>query len=715
MINNDFHADKPASIESEDKFQRYNFARRIAETIAQKQNCDGIIIGIYGAWGEGKTSVLNFIDSELSKVNDVICLKFNPWRYSDENSLLISFFNVLTIALDKNLSTGKEKVGEIIKKYSRLLKFDIPIIGGNIGEAADSIGSVMAEIDVEDLKKRVEQIIIDSNKKLVIFIDDIDRLDKYEIHSIFRLVKLTADFYNTTYILSFDEEVVSKSIGERYGTGDLESGKNFLEKIIQVPLTIPKAQPEALRDYCFEMINGIYKVYNIELPEGEGRRFVSLFTTSLLNKFDTPRMVVRYTNSLSFSIPLLAGEANMVDLMIIEAIKIVYPYIYKFIRENPVYFIPSHLLNRDDEKKKELVKKEIDNLCTNFSNKEKESIIELLTELFPLLETAYKNISYPDWKITGWYKNKRIASQKYFNRYFTYSVIKGEISDISFEQLVSNLSTMSEREIIDDIKLLIQNSSADNFIYKLRNVEADLHWDIAKKLVKILVVNTELFPLNPQNYLFESQSPKGQLAIFIYQVIKKHNNPDEQLSFSKEIINESIPLEFTFDIVRWLNPKEEEPNNIFTKEIFQEIWEILLKRILKEADEKDIFEAFPEESYMICKFWEGFGRDEFNKYMHKLIDENPQKSIFLLRTYLPRFRAMGDDEYRDGDFNEKTYKYLVSILDKDYIVDAIFKVYPKAELEKQEVIWKDRDEVGLTDFEMARQYYHWYLLDLEEL
>jgi hypothetical protein len=88
------------------------------------------------------------------------------------------------------------------------------------------------------------------------------------------------------------------------------------------------------------------------------------------------------------------------------------------------------------------------------------------------------------------------------------------------------------------------------------------------------------------------------------------------------------------------------------------------------------------EAYLICKFGEGLGKEEFNQYMRKIIDEDSQKSISLLRTYLPRFRVMGDDKYRDGDLDEKTYKYLISIPDKNYIVDAIFKVYPEAELKK---------------------------------
>ncbi len=83
--------------------------------------------------------------------------------------------------------------------------------------------------------------------------DDIDRLDKQEVQAIFKLVKLSADFPFVSYVLAFDEEMVAAALAEKYG--NLEAGKKFLEKIIQVPLHLPPVRSEILRDLCFEGIN----------------------------------------------------------------------------------------------------------------------------------------------------------------------------------------------------------------------------------------------------------------------------------------------------------------------------------------------------------------------------------------------------------------------------------------------------------------------------
>ena len=71
-------SDKPIALQEEDKFQRYNFSQRIAKTIIDRENEDCIVIGIYGAWGEGKTSVINFIETELKQNDEIIVIKFNP-------------------------------------------------------------------------------------------------------------------------------------------------------------------------------------------------------------------------------------------------------------------------------------------------------------------------------------------------------------------------------------------------------------------------------------------------------------------------------------------------------------------------------------------------------------------------------------------------------------------------------------------------------------
>ena len=118
---NAYATDRPILTEEEDRFGRAPFARRIAETISHIQDPSSIVIGIYGAWGEGKTSVLNLMAECLKDNLSVIVIRFNPWHFESTEKLLGGFFDTLGSALGKSLPTLAEKVGGILKKYGGVL------------------------------------------------------------------------------------------------------------------------------------------------------------------------------------------------------------------------------------------------------------------------------------------------------------------------------------------------------------------------------------------------------------------------------------------------------------------------------------------------------------------------------------------------------------------------------------------------------------------
>ena len=139
----------------------------------------------------------------------------------------------------------------------------------------------------------------------MVLVDDIDRLDKHETHTLFRLIKACADFPNVCYVLAFDDVAVAKSLGERYGSGDEASGRAFLEKIIQVPLKLPVAMKEDLRSLCFRHVDQALNAASVELSKQEVNDFFSRFERGISIKLDTPRAAKRYGNALCSPCPCL--------------------------------------------------------------------------------------------------------------------------------------------------------------------------------------------------------------------------------------------------------------------------------------------------------------------------------------------------------------------------------------------------------------------------
>jgi predicted KAP-like P-loop ATPase len=108
--DNEFYsADSPIINPELDEFNRKYFSERIARTIANRKDSKSLVIGVYGKWGEGKTTVLNFIDSELKRHDNVATLFFNPWMFPSETELFIAFYTELAKGIEISLSTGKEK------------------------------------------------------------------------------------------------------------------------------------------------------------------------------------------------------------------------------------------------------------------------------------------------------------------------------------------------------------------------------------------------------------------------------------------------------------------------------------------------------------------------------------------------------------------------------------------------------------------------------
>lgn len=700
-----YSSDKPVEIEKQDRFQRYGFSKRIAETIVQRENKEGIVIGIYGAWGEGKTSVLNFIKSELEQKESILTLTLNPWRYNDEESLIKNFLNKVAEVLGKELDTKKEKLGNFIEKYGTF--------GSIIGKDVSEIGKNLSNVDLETLKNRIDEFLKESESKLVIFVDDIDRLDKQEIYSLFRLVKLTADFTNTTYVLSFDEKMVASAIGERFGKGNIDSGHNFLEKIIQVPLQIPQAQPDALKNYCFELVDKAINKSELELSKEEAQRFVSAFSHNILLRLKTPRLAIRYGNSLSFAIPLLKGEVNHVDLMLIEAIKIFYPNHYSFIKAFPHYFTSSYSSHSTfggqpvNEKKEEL-KKHLDDLASDLTKNEKDAIYQLLKTLFPRLNEAFHN-TFQHEGHKEWLKEKRIVSTSYFKRYFSYAVIEGELSDVMFEGFMNSLETMKIKDTAKEMMQIVDKSSPDNFLFKARTYEETLSWKAAQNLILTIAVMSESFPKGGSFFSFGMDGAQAQAAIFIYNLLKNHKDNNEVFELSKTLMGKEIPYDFAYALNNWMRSGKTPEEKLFTNEQYIELAKILRLRVLEECGEKPIYEVYPDNLSYIFTTWFEDNPKEIESYLKKYIDQNPEELQKLLLAMTPTATSTNHPEPYKTNFTKEHYEYLTKILDKEYLHKIISDNYLE-EIEKEKVQFYDFENKQ-TELNILRQFEHWYSKD----
>jgi predicted KAP-like P-loop ATPase len=704
-----YTADKPICEETEDRFQRGKFSKRIAETIINRKSDEGIVFGLFGAWGEGKSSVLNLIDKELKKTDNIISINFNPWRYVDEDSLLKNFFYEISKALDKDLDKWYEKLFGFLGKVGGNFKYkDIGLEG---------IAKLLSTVGIETFKKRVNQFLIDSKNKLVIIIDDIDRLDKKEMYAIFRLVKLTADFSKTTYILSFDNNMVAAAIGDQFGEGGIKSGDSFLEKIIQVPLNLPKAQPDALKNFSIELIESAFSVNTLSITKEEWEEFINQFTTNVLSKIGTPRLALRYGNALSFSLPLLHGEVNLVDLMLIEATKVFYPQYYNFIKHNSNYFTGSYHLyeNTKDEDKIKAFRTQTDELNKELNQNERFHISDLLSYLFPTLNTIYENDELSDRARNKAYANKRIASSYYFDRYFSYTVIIGDISDIEFDELIRNGLLQNIDKVAQNMRDMIRKTDPGNFIFKLRSKETNLEWDKSKTLVKAIYKITDVLPNYEGSLSFGYESTKGQAALFVYHILKNHKEQDI-FDFAKELMTLTDDIDFSYSINNWLRSGKDDSSQLFSYEQYKKIAEIFTATVLKDVGDVSIFNKFqlyPDKLHYIMSTWVERDKSSFDAYLLKFLNQQKNNVITFLKSIIPMGRSNARSGEYKSDLTKQIYDYIISLIDKTEFFGRLLQIYSLEEIEKEQPFMIDFGENEFTDLNMVRQFYKWYKADIQ--
>lgn len=706
-MNSDYYSsDIPIVDYKFDQFNRYPFAKRVAEVISKREDPSSIVIGIYGVWGEGKTSVFNFIENELTHENDIVCLKFNPWRFGDEDEMLVNYFTELATAIDKSIGSTKEKVGDAIEKYGKPLASFF-----NRGDFAEGVRSFFSKADVDELRKRIEDLLEQAKKRVVILVDDIDRLEKNEIHAIFRLVKLTADFKYTAYILAFDKQVVSTALQERYGSADVfGTGNSFLEKIIQVPLNLPSADNEDLKAFCFGEINRVIELLQIELSQKEVNMFVSNFSKGLEMHIKTPRQAKLYSNILMFSIPILKDEVNIVDLMLIEGIRVLLPTTYSFIKINKNLFLEGNsrgLNYENDQAEKKRKKDIIEKNLEPFPVREKENIIDLLCFLFPKLNNIFKNVTYGDDWETKWSEKKRISSPQYFQRYFSYAINKRDFSDITLDELLEDSKLFPIDDIVSKIKMLITDSNAKTFISKLRSLSYNFTAEQSKTLAISVARLGSTLP-NPVE-LFRSFNTYGQSAIFTSDCIENLKEKQGQIKLAKEVITNAGSLSFAAEcFMHFRRDTKEHPNpQGFSEEEYDQVGKFFAERISKEFPE-DTFSEFENLPHLL-HVW---AKHKKHEVVSSVIDEKIRKDKYFIFSLLDSYTAtaFGDFGSKKSNFRRNNYESIIEILDPIMIVQAIKEVFNDIKLNDQ---YPEFLEVSRNE-ELAHQFL-WLHYNIENI
>jgi hypothetical protein len=694
-------SDAPVRDPKLDRFDRAPFALRIAETLARRTDPSSLVIAIYGAWGDGKTTVLNFIREALQSERSVVCVNFNPWRLDGEDELLTGFFSTLADALDAKLRSKTEKVGDLLKRYSFVLK---PIPGvGKLDDLAQGAGSLMSSVSLDKLRTQISSILRGSKKRVVVMIDDIDRLEKTEIQAMFRLVKLTADFDYVAYVLAFDEAMVAAAIGERFSS-DVEkgaiAGTNFLEKIVQVGLHLPPAGVEELQTYAFEQIDEALRISGIELSQEDLIEFVLNFRGGIAPHLRTPRMAKKYGNTLQFALGILRGEIRYIDLMLIEAIRTFYPQLYLALRNRK-----NGLL--EGEKGFDISAFIRENVPAP-ANEEVAGLTRIVRDLFP--RTGGNTTYSSEWNLQ-WSKQRRICATHYFDRYFSYAIRANDVSDYALDQLL-NLESVDDEGYLQFLRSLLSPKNASVLISKLRDRETELTPNAARRISIGIAAISGSLP-TASSMLDALSRPLVQGAAFLSRALKCVPVVDRLEMANHVIAASENPLFISACIMMMSTGNDGEPR-ILTPEQEVEMRRFGAETLVGKLEQLgDPFVEVAVENIanlMNAVQW-GLGHESARQYATKWVEAQPRSAVRLVRAYKGKGMSMETGLPVETPFFRQMYDSIVALVDAETLIKALTLVYGDA-LQEASGLTKEDD-----DLRVAKQFVsmHAKIMDAQKI
>lgn len=308
--------DNPITSIEEDEFGFLPFARTLASLIIDSDLKKlPLCIGIFGEWGTGKSSLMTMIRQLIGESNGIKTIWFNPWKYDKKEELWKALIQTILSEMSQNQDTKPSKAKEFAKNTSWFFfkkALSVSSMGTISEENIEQLRNDIFKGDesyyrhINYFEKDFADIVNDYTEggKLVIFIDDLDRCLPENAITVLESLKLFIGNAQCIFVVGMDHTIIEEGINLRFGNRTKLSGKDYLDKIIQIPFFLPPVS--------FETLYQSLKKVETQINSNNIWRLIELGFKS------NPRKVKRFVNSFCLidSIiknPLLAPTEDVED------------------------------------------------------------------------------------------------------------------------------------------------------------------------------------------------------------------------------------------------------------------------------------------------------------------------------------------------------------------------------------------------------------------
>jgi hypothetical protein len=229
-----------------------------------------LTLGIFGPWGSGKTSLMQMLMGQIDSAageKKRKTLWFNAWMYEGREEAQSALIHAILGKLQEEVSIGGEakqlwdklktdasilKLGKFIMKSAVTLTPDIGSFVDAFKDESGRIADTMESFE-GDLRKLLSLVHVD---RIVVFIDDLDRCSSSKVIETFETIKLFLNTPACTFVIGADAEKIKQAVGEVYSVTDAKRQKDYLEKIVQIPFSIPAQDVRDIGCYVGMLIVG---------------------------------------------------------------------------------------------------------------------------------------------------------------------------------------------------------------------------------------------------------------------------------------------------------------------------------------------------------------------------------------------------------------------------------------------------------------------------
>ncbi|MCD8414376.1 KAP family NTPase [Tenacibaculum dicentrarchi] len=683
-----------------DLFNFEHYAKKVQKIIQNNSNnSEALTIGIYGKWGEGKTSFLNLINDEIDIWKDkekgqkgILKYHFNPWRYSTEEEMLFDFFDGLSKMMFVEQETELQKISKKITEYYNYI--EKIKLKGKVGFFL-KILNFFAEISKKD-KVTLDKIIKSINDKLkglsykiVVFIDDIDRLDKDEIYTILKLIKLNANFDNFVYIVALDENHVAKAIGQRYGESS-EDGKLFLEKIINIPIHLPKIESADFKHFFEVKLKEVFDNLGFsDENDNEKEVFLEIIREFRVQYFKNGREIIRVLNSFFVGAFAIGEEVNLRDLFWIEYLKITDKELFLHIKNYRFNIIP----------KKLIISKNLKNNFKRINNENDYPHSDLIIEkLFPKYrsevnkEELLKDVKY----ITYVDNNFNVNHLNHFEKYFSYH-IERKSSKVKNKEIFQNIIDKNEDELRKNL-IIIRDKEYLKFYRFYNLIEYFINDENINHpfFYSFLFSNLDMIPETEIDSF--GLSYKLKIVELIASNLDKNNVDKDHIIQLAEKLTIRQLCYFTKNINKAYYVRNELNRLVFEK----------VKEEYIDKPTPFFYNLIKEHSHykMIMSLWKENDNTSFNKYI-----DNQTNNFDNILKLIRNFTDFWSNSFF-GDLRDTNYYYMKSIIDIDVVYQKIKEMKPEL-INKINI--KNKMSFSISnrpsEVENVEQFIYWYKKD----